>query len=145
MIKRKNNSKKILVFLLILGFIGNTVSHMQITASAAGAEGDNVPGVTGSAPEQDMDQPGCICEAQCTEEAREADCPVCEADLQACGGEDSAERPDEDVTADEDAAADKNEDGDADAVSGLSAKQERMAADTEPAARAATDEQVKNA
>ncbi len=49
MIKRKNNSKKILVFLLILGFIGNTVSHMQITASAAGAEGDNVPGVTGSA------------------------------------------------------------------------------------------------
>ena len=38
MIKRKNNSKKILVFLLILGFIGNTVSHMQITASAAGAE-----------------------------------------------------------------------------------------------------------
>lgn len=151
MIKRKHNSKKILVFLLILGFIGNTVSHMQITASAAGAEGDNVPGVTGSAPEQDMDQPGCICEAQCTEEAREADCPVCEADLQACGGEDSAERPDgepsadEDVTVDEDAAADKNEDGDTDAVSGLSAKQERMPADTEPAARAATDEQVKNA
>ena len=151
MIKRKHNSKKILVFLLILGFIGNTVSHMQITASAAGAEGDNVPGVTGSAPEQDMDQPGCICEAQCTEEAREADCPVCEADLQACVGEDSAERPDgepsvdEDVTADEDAAADKSEDGYTDAVSGLSAKQERMPADTEPAARAATDEQVKNA
>ena len=145
MIKRKNNSKKILVFLLILGFIGNTVSHMQITASAAGAEGDNVPGVMGSVPEQDMDQPGCICEAQCTEEAREADCPVCEADLQACGGEDSAERTDGEPSADEDASADKNEDGDTDAVSGISAKQERMAADTEPAARAATDEQVKNA
>lgn len=145
MIKRKNNSKKILVFLLILGFIGNTVSHMQITASAAGAEGDNVPGVMGSVPEQDMDQPGCICEAQCTEEAREADCPVCEADLQACGGEDSAERTDGEPSADEDASADKNEDGDTDAVSEISAKQERMAADTEPAARAATDEQVKNA
>ncbi len=159
MIKRKNNSKKILVFLLILGFIGNTVNHMQITASAAGAEGDNVPGVmgSGSVPEQDTVQPGCICEAQCTEEAREADCPVCEADLQACGGEDSAERTDGEMSADEDAAADgetsadedaaadKSEDGDTDAVSGLSAKQERMPADTAPAAKAATDEQVKNA
>ena len=44
MIKRKNNSKKILVFLLILGFTGGMMEHLRITVTAADTEGKEVLG-----------------------------------------------------------------------------------------------------
>lgn len=73
--KWKKRSKGILVFLLILGFIGGMADHLQITAAAA--------------------QPVCICELLCTEASKAADCPVCGEDLSSCTGTLSAEQPDE--------------------------------------------------
>lgn len=155
MIKWKKNSKKILVFLLVLAFIGSTVNHMRLTAAAAEAD----PGVTDSTAKEDAGQTKCICRTQCTEEARDAKCSVCKEDLTACSGGNLTEQPDEDADVNKDGNMDKDGTGDSKDPAGLPAGPDKDAEDTGadeepeklledsivPAVKAATDEQVKAA
>lgn len=93
--KWKKRGKRILVFLLILGFIGGTVDHLRVTVTAADAEGSEVPGDKNDTSEKDTVQPTCTCMIQCTAETGAADCPVCEEDLSSCSGKALTDNPDE--------------------------------------------------
>ena len=104
-INRNKNIKKILVFLLILGFIGSTVNHSLFTAIAAEAKDEEVSPETeddtpGDIPAEDIIQPECTCKLPCMDELTDAACPVCKDDPSACCGKASQTQPDENSDAD---------------------------------------------
>lgn len=93
MTKWKKNAKKILVFLLVIGFIGGTMDHMRVTVSAAGTQREQFPGTEAGTAEVETARPECICTFPCTEETKAEDCPMCREDLSACKGRPPMEQP----------------------------------------------------
>ena len=105
MSKWKKRGKRILIFLLIVGFIGGMMDHSQITAAASDA--GKKTEVTGAAEdvdvrEEESAESECVCTIPCE---GETDCPLCMEDSSACGGKAPAEESDEneDITAEESA------------------------------------------
>lgn len=93
--KWKKRGKRILVFLLILGFIGGAMEHLRVTVTAADAEGSEIPREKNDTSVKDTVQPTCTCLIQCTAEVKAADCPVCREDLSSCSGKALTDNPDE--------------------------------------------------
>ena len=91
MVKWKNSGKKMMVFLLILGLIGGMINPLQFTVAASEKEAGEIPKTEGGMTEEAE----CVCEILCTAEQKEADCPVCGADLSACVGEPLERQQDE--------------------------------------------------
>ncbi len=93
--KWKKHGKRLLVFLLILGFTGGMMEHLRITVTAADTEGKEVLGEEDNTTEEETAQPVCTCTIQCTEETKAADCSVCMEELSACSGRALTEQPGE--------------------------------------------------
>ncbi len=91
MVKWKSSGKKMMVFLLILGLIGGMINPLQFTVAASEKEAGEIPKTEGGMTEEAE----CVCEILCTAEQKEADCPMCGADLSACVGEPLERQQDE--------------------------------------------------
>lgn len=99
--KLKKRSKRILVFLLLLGLTGGMMDPLAITASATDvAESGSTEGGADLTIEEENAQPACTCTVQCTSEAEDADCPVCTADLSGCSAKAQDGQADESQDAD---------------------------------------------